>query len=177
SSSSKAARSLPKRATATTPPPWSGARPVPRTEGVASETKTKVIEEDAQDPHFLSKLSQLGQVKVDHNMQTTRPATVASQMYKTRVQSETDAESPTPIRNRMPAPRLSLLLDQRKSVKTRRDMEFLAARYGLDLDMLDAVAKFVNTPSVQQSDMARSVGAADHKQILRAVWVEPTLKG
>ena len=36
-------------------------------------TRNKAIEQDAGDPDFLSNLSKLGQVRVDHHMKTVRP--------------------------------------------------------------------------------------------------------
>jgi hypothetical protein len=35
-------------------------------------TRTLVIQQDSKDPQFLSKLNQLGPVRVDHHMQTVR---------------------------------------------------------------------------------------------------------
>ncbi|KAJ7343665.1 hypothetical protein DFH08DRAFT_873334 [Mycena albidolilacea] len=176
-SSSKATRSLPKRVTT---PPWSGAR-APRavdslTEA-ASETKNDVIQQDSKDPQFLSKLSQLGPVRVDHHMQTVRTAELAKQMFDSRVQSENQATASAPTQNRLQAPKLATLLDERKSIRTARDMEFLAQRFGVDLEQLDAISKFVNTPSVQANSAVRVTSKdGQEKQTIKAVWIEPRLK-
>lgn len=39
---------------------------------------TKAIERDARDPQFMANLSKLGQVRVDHHMQTVRPVSAYS---------------------------------------------------------------------------------------------------
>ncbi|KAJ7738490.1 hypothetical protein DFH07DRAFT_840984 [Mycena maculata] len=172
--SSKATRTLPKRVTT---PPWSGARvprPADSVAEAASETKNDAIE---QDPQFLSKLSQLGPVRVDHHMYAVRPAAQTNHMFNSRVQSENEAAAPTQTLNRVQAPTLSRLLDERKSIRTRRDMEFLAQRFGLEVEKLDAIAKFLSTPSVHQNSAVRVTGeSGDEKQIMKAVWVEPRLK-
>ncbi|KAJ7752039.1 hypothetical protein B0H16DRAFT_1246633, partial [Mycena metata] len=154
-----ATRSLPKRVTTT---PWSGARaprPVDPLKEAASETKNDVIDQDSRDPQFLSKLNQLGPVRVDHHMQTIRtvgtttsgPAELANQMFNSRSRSENEAAAQNPTQNRIHASQLSRLFDERKSIRTRREMEFLAARYGLDLEKLDAIAEFLSTPSVHDN--------------------------
>ncbi|KAJ6513861.1 hypothetical protein C8R47DRAFT_1092134 [Mycena vitilis] len=176
-SSSKATRSLPKRVTT---PPWSGAR-VPRpadslTEA-ASESRNDVIDQDSRDPQFLSKLNELSPVRVDHHMQTVRTTDLAYRMFNSQVQSENEAAAPTPTQNRVQAPILSQLLDERKSIRTKRDMEFLAKRYGVDLEKLDTMAKFLSTPSIHQNSTVRVAGKdGQERQIMKAVWVEPRLR-
>ncbi|KAJ7090061.1 hypothetical protein C8R43DRAFT_1142141 [Mycena crocata] len=165
SSSSKATRSLPKRVST---PPWSGARaarPVDSLPDSASETKNEAIQQDSKDPQFLSKLSQLGPVRVDHHMQA---AALANHMFNSRVQSENEAAAPTPTQNRLPAQTLSRLLDERKSIRTRRDMEFLAKRFGLDVEKLDAVSQCLSTPSVHQNTTRVVDKDGNEKQIMRA---------
>ncbi|KAF7304685.1 hypothetical protein MKEN_01182600 [Mycena kentingensis (nom. inval.)] len=145
-------RVLPKRPK-TTPPPWTGAR-TPRTvPEKASDTKNDAIIQDSKDPQLLQNLSKLGQVRVDHHMQAVRPAQLARNQLnaRTRFEAETNTK-PTP--GSLPAVGLGRLLDERKMVRTRRDEEFLAARYGLDADTLDAVTRVVNTPSVHASNSA-----------------------
>ncbi|KAJ7219100.1 hypothetical protein GGX14DRAFT_589990 [Mycena pura] len=155
-SSSKATRSLPKRVTT---PPWSGARVSRPVDSLAeaSETKNDVIDRDSKDPQFLSKLNQLGPVLVGHRMQVTRPAASADHMYNSRLLSENEAASANPPQNRVQASRLSQLLDERKSVRTARDMEFLAKRFGVDLEKLESISKFLSTPSVHANSLVRDV--------------------
>ncbi|KAJ7046589.1 hypothetical protein C8F04DRAFT_1061008 [Mycena alexandri] len=176
SSSSKATRSLPKRVTT---PPWSGAR-APRSvdplKEAASKIKNDVIDQDSKDPQFLSKLNQLGPVRVDHHMQTIRTAELAKQMFNSRSQSENEAAAQNPTQNRIRAPQLSRLLDERKSIRTRREMEFLAARYGLDLEKIDAIAEFLSTPSVHENSALQIGKDGEERTLLRAVWMEPQLR-
>jgi hypothetical protein len=47
-------------------------------------------------------------------------------------------------------------------------MEFLAKRFDVDVEKLDAVAKFVNTPSVQQNSVVRAADKdGEEKQIMK----------
>ncbi|KAJ7285661.1 hypothetical protein C8J57DRAFT_1662398 [Mycena rebaudengoi] len=179
-SSKASARSLPKRVTT---PPWSGARtprPTDSLNEAASETKNDVIDRDSRDPQFLSKLQKLGPVRVDHHMQTVRTAELANQMFNSRVQSENEVAAGGPTPNRVQASQLSQLLDERKAIRSQRDMEFLAKRYGIDVEKLENVAKFVNTPSVEAQSTTRAAVKNEERPIMRvavqAVWIEPRLK-
>lgn len=69
-------------------------------------------------------------------------------ILKKRAASEEAAELPTP--NRISAQTLSNLLDDRKSAKSRKDVENLIKEYGLDLDieLLEELATHINAPSV-----------------------------
>lgn len=53
-----------------------------------------------------------------------------------------------PQQNRISAQSLSYLLDERKMAKSRSDLEKLASEYGIDVDVLEQLATFVNAPSV-----------------------------
>ncbi|KAJ6623443.1 hypothetical protein B0H10DRAFT_1786307 [Mycena sp. CBHHK59/15] len=167
-SSSKATRSLPKRVTT---PPWTGARAprlVESLEQAASETKNDVIDQDSRDPQFLSKLNQLGQVRVDHHMHAVRPAALANHMFNSRMQSENEAAAPGSIQNRAQAAKLSRLLDERKSIRTGRDMEFLAKRFDIDVEKVEAVARFITTPSVQaNSAVDTAVKDGEERRIMK----------
>lgn len=50
---------------------------------------------------------------------------------------------------------LSDLLDERKHVTTRKELESLAERYGIDVEKLESVARFVNTPTVEDGSVRR----------------------
>ncbi|KAF8638496.1 hypothetical protein AX16_010479 [Volvariella volvacea WC 439] len=183
-SSSKAARKLPKA-----PPKWAGARtPNPEFPGsgapsnfgrppLASESKTEAVLQDAKDPHFLANLSKLGQVQVDHHMQTIRTAANDThKLFRSRAQSDLEAFGTTPVRNRLHAPTLSDLLDARKSVKTQQELEKLANEHNIDVQKLESLARFVNSPSVQGGTAVRTV-AKDGEESLTtlAVWAEPRI--
>jgi len=131
-----------------------------------------VIDRDSKDPQFLSKLNQLGPVLVGHRMQVARPAASANHMYNSHLLSENEAANPP--QNRVQASRLSQLLDERKSIRTERDMEFLAKRFGVDLEKLESISKFVTTPSVHANALVKDGG---DKRIMKAVWINPHLRG
>lgn len=48
---------------------------------------------------------------------------------------------------------LSDLLDERKHVATRKELMSLAERYGIDVEKLESVARFVNTPTVEDGSV------------------------
>ncbi|KAF8061530.1 hypothetical protein FPV67DRAFT_283858 [Lyophyllum atratum] len=175
SAASKASRKLPKR---TETPSWAGVRTPHVSEKPndrrASETRTQDIEKDAQDPDFLANLTRLGPVRVDHHMQTIRPATEVGQLFKSRTESELEAASPVPIRNRLHAATLSELLDKRKSAKSAQDVERLAEQYNIDVAKLEKLARFVNTPSIQSGTAVRIVEKDGEESLMtEAVWIEP----
>ncbi|KAF8883432.1 hypothetical protein BD779DRAFT_1626304 [Infundibulicybe gibba] len=199
STPSKAVRTLPKR---TKTPSWASTRTdvdlsmntAPNAR--ASERKTQEIDDDAADPHFLSNLNRLGPVRVDHHMEATRPhprvlsqARDTARLFKSRAQSEYEASASHSTRNRLHAPALSELLDRRKAAKSRRDIELLANEYNIDIEQLERLARFVNSPSVQAGTAIRSVAengeesltmtvssfldTSSRAQCLQAVWVQP----
>lgn len=55
---------------------------------------------------------------------------------------------------------LSDLLDERKHVATRKELMSLAERYGIDVEKLESVARFVNTPTVEDGSV-RTVTDSD----------------
>ncbi|TFK42881.1 hypothetical protein BDQ12DRAFT_297172 [Crucibulum laeve] len=177
---SKAARKLPKR---TETPSWAGARTphpdhLPTGRSAASETRTEAIEKDAGDPHFLANLNRLGPVKVDHHMKTVRAeAETTHRLFKSRAQSEFEGASSQPTKNFIHAPSLSELLDERKGAKTREDLEILAEKYGIDVERMENLTRFVNTPSVDRGATVKTVGKdGDESIIIPAVWIEPSIK-
>ncbi|TFY78019.1 hypothetical protein EWM64_g5994 [Hericium alpestre] len=163
SAASKAARKLPKSVTSKAAPPWAGARAP--AEGphdaaqrpLAAETKDEGILQDAQDPQFLANLNRLGPVRVDHHMQSVKLQENVQQQFKTRADSEVQASSSHAPRNRLLAASLSELLEQRKYLATRDELAKLADQHGIDPDKLENVARFVNTPTVEEGSVIRSV--------------------
>ncbi|CAE6516720.1 unnamed protein product [Rhizoctonia solani] len=182
-SASKTARKLPTR----TQPSWAGARtpqPLPeqfRTSKpeMARETKDSRIESDSQDPHFMSKLSQLGQVQVPNPQlgQRLRPQSDRSfETIRAREESEQVAALNTLPSNRVLALSLSDLLDARKSAKSTKEIGEIAKSYGMDVQTLQSVARFVNTPSVDPKDVTRIVGKdGEEKTTMVASWSGPLL--
>ncbi|KAF9466300.1 hypothetical protein BDZ94DRAFT_1213000 [Collybia nuda] len=180
---SKTSRKLPKRVET---PKWAGVRtpgpsdrPTQPHERGASEVKTEAIERDAHDPQFMANLTKLGAVKVDHHMQSARMP-VPSEMhklFKSRAQSEYEASAPTPTRNRLHAVTLSDLLDERKSAKTRGDLQRLSDRHVIDFTKLESLSRYVSSPSVQGGTAVRTVGPDGEESLLMtAIWAEPRIQ-
>ncbi|KAH7340793.1 hypothetical protein B0J17DRAFT_627110 [Rhizoctonia solani] len=176
-SASKTARKLPTR----TQPSWAGARTpqllpeqfrTSKPGVVASEAKDSRIKSDSQDPNFMSKLSQLGQVQVPNPQlgQRVRPT------IRVREESEQMAALNTLPSNRVLALSLSDLLDARKSAKSTKEIGEIAKSYGMDVQTLQSVARFVNTPSVDPKNVTRVVGKdGEEKTTMVASWSEPLL--
>ncbi|KAG8713909.1 hypothetical protein FRC09_018182 [Ceratobasidium sp. 395] len=183
SSASKASRKLPTR----TQPSWAGARtaqPLPeqfrsqKSETLASETKDQ--QSDSKDPHFMSKLSQLGQVQVPNPQlgEGIRPQSDKSlNMIRAREASEQMAASPSTVpSNRLLALSLSDVLDARKSASSSREISEIARSYGMDAKTLERVARFVNTPSIAPENVTRAVGKdGEEKTTMLATWSDPLL--
>ncbi|KAG6872808.1 hypothetical protein C0995_006407 [Termitomyces sp. Mi166 len=183
---SKVGRRLPKRTEA---PSWAGARtphpsdPPPEktlSNRRASERRTQEVERDAHDPHFLANLNRLGPVRVDHHTQAVRPSAAAeetSQLFRSRVESENEASSTSPVHNRLHAAALSYLLDERKSARSTQDTERLVKQYGIDASKLENLARYVSSPSVQSGSEKRMVEKDGEESVtIQAVWVDPHLQ-
>lgn len=182
SASSKPARHLPR----TAKPTWAGARTlnpgeapharpsIPR----ASETKNEAIERDARDPQFMANLSKLGQVRVDHHMQTVRPDAERIQgVFQTRLQSEVEASSARSTHNKLVAGSLQDLLQERKSLTSRDELHKLAQRYDVDPDKLESITRFVNSPSIDEGSIKRTIGEDGAETVtMKAIWVETSLR-
>ncbi|KAG1756301.1 uncharacterized protein EDB91DRAFT_1241387 [Suillus paluster] len=183
-SSSKIARKLPKEKSS-----WAGTRTPLEQGGVqeirrampsrplAFENKTDAVEVDAKDPQFMSKLSQLGPVRVDHHMQSVRPADSVQQMYRSRLQSEVEASPSHSTRNRLVAASLSDLLESRKTIKSQAELQALAERYHIDVAKLAELARFINAPSVDESTIVKSSNQDGEETLTMMVhWVDPKLE-
>lgn len=57
------------------------------------------------------------------------------------------------------------LLEERKSVATREELEKLASRYEIDVDKLESVARFVSSPSVDEGAVRRKVDGDGVEQV------------
>jgi len=73
-------------------------------------------------------------------------------------------------RNRLYASSISELLDKRKGVRTLGELERLAEEFGIDLDVLNGLAKVVNSPSIDTGSMSsRSESMGDsHEEVVIA---------
>uniref|UniRef100_A0A0W0FU55 Uncharacterized protein n=1 Tax=Moniliophthora roreri TaxID=221103 RepID=A0A0W0FU55_MONRR len=169
SASSKAARKLPKRSEIPSWTPGPAQKPdvdAARMEGrhntrpLASGKKDAAILEDAKDPHFLSNLSQLGPVSVNQPLQPVRSAAAAKsrQLLENRMRSDQEEISPHTFRNRVSGPTLTFVLDQRKSGVSIEEVKNLANKHGVDLEKLESVSRYVNSVSIQNGSVVRTVG-------------------
>ena len=77
--------------------------------------------------------------------------------FRSRAQSETEAASTRMPKNRLLAASLADLLEECRFVTTRGELEELAGKYGVDVEKLESVARFVNSPSVDEKDIVRVV--------------------
>ncbi|KAF8507256.1 hypothetical protein JB92DRAFT_2735731 [Gautieria morchelliformis] len=171
-SSSKVGRTLPTKARASgqesqgTRPALPPTRPPP----VASETKDQDVERDGKDPHLLANLSRIGQVNIHSTAATARTVSIPfSEMYRKRHVAEQQAASGRPVRNHLEASTLSTLLDDRKFVTSRSDLKQLAARYTVDVSVLDRLARFVNSPSIGDGTVVRRVDKDGQERITMQV--------
>lgn len=74
--------------------------------------------------------------------------------------------SPSNVRNRLSAPTLINLLDERKNCTTRKELEDLAVGYDIDLEVLEGLAKFVNSPSISgRVEEIRERGPEDGEEV------------
>ncbi|VDB86914.1 unnamed protein product [Peniophora sp. CBMAI 1063] len=193
-SASKAARTLPKTPSAArAAPPWAGARtpgptdvgpgpnavqPGPQRHPVAraSELKDEDIERDASDPQLLANLRELGQVKVDHRMETERTHAAVQKAFESRARAEADAAGATTPRNRLWGYALATLLEQRLSVKSDQELSNLANKFNMDGAVLARLAKTVNVPSIKEGSERREVDSQGNaSETVVAEWREPVL--
>ncbi|KAI8998803.1 hypothetical protein BD414DRAFT_476133 [Trametes punicea] len=179
--------SKPARKLARTPPAWAGARtpgvgeqaPPPRPAmPQASETKSEAIERDSKDPHFLANLNKLGPVKVDHHMQTIRPAAEhAQRLFQARLRSENEARSARPPRNHLLAASLLDLLEERKYAAKPQDLQELAKKYDIDVDKVERLVRYVNSVSIPQDSVKRWVDDEGVERVtMMATWINPPIE-
>ena len=78
-------------------------------------------------------------------------------MFESRKLSEEQAGSYESIHNRMTAASLFDLLDARKNVRSRAELQDLAKSFNIDVALLESLARFVNTPSVGEQTSVSGV--------------------
>jgi len=144
---------------------------VPRSQ-LAESHRSEAIEKDAADPDFLSNLSRLGPVRVDHHMQTVRPeASNTTHLFESRSKSELSS-SIKPTKNMVYVSILSDLLDKRKAIHSKQDIEALSKEFGVEIETLDRLTRFVNSPSIDSSSIRKS----EEGFVATTVWIEPKLE-
>ncbi|PPQ89076.1 hypothetical protein CVT25_006448 [Psilocybe cyanescens] len=195
-SASKAARKYPTRAPPSQPTtPHNASRATaprsqtePASMPLADSHRSQAIEKDGADPQFLSNLSSLGQVRVDHHMESihVRPeASNIARLFESRARLGADLASSLsssstafrPTRDQMNATALSALMDRRKSVRTKGELEQLARDFGIGHDVLERLTRFVNSPSIDKASIRPATGKSEEEGfVATAVWMEPSLK-
>lgn len=81
---------------------------------------------------------------------------MANKLHQTRIQSEVEANPSHSTRNRILSSTLSNLLDARKSL-SKTDIEAIENHYGVDAAKLESLARFVNTPSIDEGSRRKMV--------------------
>lgn len=162
---------------------------------------------DAFDPHFVGQLRDIGPVDVPqfgHNNLSRQRAAQPSQMsriLKARQEREEALEAerqrqssssgsgskqeslrPTPLEaSSFDVNTLTMLMDERKSVKTLQDMKRLAIEYDVEADKLESLCRRFNSPSVgpkldsPEQEQAKREGKDPLPPRLLAVWTDPDL--
>ncbi|KAF8520220.1 hypothetical protein BU17DRAFT_89217 [Hysterangium stoloniferum] len=181
-SASKVGRSLPTKA-ARSAVKYDGSTPGSSNAPFRSpppfrSTKDHVIEADGKDPQLLANLRVIGQVKVPPGSPTIRAANQVVDMYRARDISEQQAASSRPVLNHLGAGALSNLLEDRKHIVAPPDLGQLATRYTIDVSVLNDLVRFVNSPSIAEGTVVRSVNSDNGAEriTMEAVWIEPTTK-
>ncbi|GAA6016590.1 hypothetical protein JCM11491_006006 [Sporobolomyces phaffii] len=150
------------------PPPRSSAPPPPR----ASETKDEAIVAESRDPDLAKNLQMLGQVAVPGKGMAstlhTDNAMLGILQERRRVDDAVAAGISTP--NQLSARSLSNLLDDRKSAKTLEEADQIAVEYGMDPQLVRALARHVNSPSIS---MVLPSSDPDEDDRRLAKWVDP----
>jgi len=151
-SSSKVSRTLPKSSSGLKPSSLRPVPPLPTRRPVASEQRNEAIEQDSKDPHLLENLSRLGPVTVNRDIQNSLAySSNMNRILKTQQDSETDANAANTTQNRLLAGSLIELLDERKAVRSQLELDQLASKYNIDSSILESLARFVNSPTPDDS--------------------------
>jgi hypothetical protein len=83
--------------------------------------------------------------------------TRTNRLFQSRAQSEEEASSFKPARNHLFAGSLHDLLTARKSAKSSQDVKNLADKYQIDVEKLESLARFLNSPSVGANSSTKTV--------------------
>lgn len=95
-------------------------------------------------------------------------------MLERRAQSEVEAAAPILRRNRLHAPTLIRLLDERKAARTQTGLKELAERYGLDVDVMERIASFVSSPSIPANALRTSLTEGERDEVRPSTRVSTT---
>jgi len=203
--SSKVAR--PSATKAGKKPPWAGARVPPyetkTSPGVRaqqpwpSEVKDEEIQRDGKDPQLLANLSRMKPVEVHHHkLLPTGTKDHVKELFESRARAEDDATSGHMPRNRLHVSSLVALLKERQGIDivgssaaaatttttaTTKEQQ-LAAKYGMDVERVRKLARFVNVPSVRElprragTVVGRDAESGEDVVVREVEWKEPTTR-
>ncbi|GAA5978197.1 hypothetical protein JCM10908_004268 [Rhodotorula pacifica] len=167
-----AQKPLPQRAPEARPPP-SSRTAAPR----ASETKSDAIRRESEDPDFARKLAALGQVKVPTPGSAYVPrqdnAMLGILAERQRVEEIAEQTPPSKVRNLLSAGTLAHLFDERKACKTQAELDELSREFGMDPEIVERLAKHINSPSISKIALPTKDANDTPKQL--AQWVDPPL--
>ena len=79
------------------------------------------------------------------------------QVLQSRQASEEEAASYTPPKNRLRASELFSAFETRKSIQSQTQLQEIADEYNIDLDVLERLGQFVNTPSTREESRRKVV--------------------
>jgi hypothetical protein len=85
-------------------------------------------------------------------------------MYRNLQDSENMAASGSTPRNRLQPSDLAGLFDERKTVASQLELDRLAERYNMDGDVVERLARYVNTPSVTEAGTQTARSAEGDEQ-------------
>lgn len=169
-----AQKPLPQRASGARPPPPSQAAQQPK----ASETKSDAIRRESEDPDFARKLAALGQVKVPTPGSAYMPrqdnAMLGILAERQRVEEIAEQTPPSKVRNLLSAGTLAHLFDERKACKTQAELDELSREFGMDPEIVERLAKHLNSPSISKIALPTKDANDTPKQL--AQWVDPPIR-
>jgi hypothetical protein len=79
-------------------------------------------------------------------------------MYQIRVQAEVEATMSLAPHNRLLSATLSRLLEERKKAASPKEIERIANKYDMDIKKLESLARFVNSPTIDEGTTVRTRG-------------------
>jgi len=60
-------------------------------------------------------------------------------------------------------------LDKRKSIRSKQDLEILAKEFSVEIDTLDRLTRFVNSPSIDSSSIRPAKGKSEEEGFVATV--------
>jgi crotonobetainyl-CoA:carnitine CoA-transferase CaiB-like acyl-CoA transferase len=93
-------------------------------------------------------------------------------VLKSRPRSESEKSvSHDTTHNHLEVSALFDLLEERKLVRNHQGLVQLAERYGVDLEKLENVARYVNTPSIDEGTRVKRIGENGEETVTMSVSV------